>query len=177
MMKLGFLRCLLCLLVAASFWGRSLADDSALQLVLKKSPEQPQKMSSSKNVVIAWSKNDHPPHTHGYQVFAETYGALLSKIEGMDVSLVEGFPSAEAWQAADLVIFYLTIKELDDSQYALLDAHIAQGKSLMVLHQGIVQRGRSDDWADRIGYSFSWEKETRSKWGRFSAPVVFDLSH
>jgi type 1 glutamine amidotransferase len=45
------------------------------------------------------------------------------------------------------------------------------------LHQGIVQRGRTGDWADRIGYSYSWGGELRSKWGSFSALVKFDTSH
>ncbi|MEM7009919.1 MAG: ThuA domain-containing protein [Verrucomicrobiota bacterium] len=145
--------------------------------VLEANPQEPQKLSDPKKVVIAWSKDDHPPNTHGYHLFAKTYGALLSKIDGMEATAVEGFPSADLWQDADLVIFYLTIKELNDAQYELLDAHLAKGKALMVLHQGIVQRQRTGDWADRIGYSFGWEGESRSKWGAWSAPVVFDVSH
>ena len=47
----------------------------------------------------------------------------------------------------------------------------------MVLHQGIVQRNRISDWADRIGYSFSWDRGSHSRWGAFSAPVEFDVSH
>ena len=155
----------------------SFADESGLKSVLQSDPSESQQLSDSKKIVLAWSKDDHPRNTHGYQFFAKTYGAMLSKIEGMEVSDVQGFPSPTDWKGADLVIFYLTIRELDDSQYAQLDSHLAKGKALMVLHQGIVQRGRTGDWADRMGYSYSWGGVSRSKWGAFTAPVKFDTSH
>lgn len=160
------------LLIAVTF-----AEDSPLKSVLEVDPSQASKLAAPKKVVIAWSEADHPPNTHGYELFANTFGGLLSKVEGLEVRTVEGFPLAADWENADLVIFYLTIKELDDAQYAQLDAHLARGKGLMVLHQAIVQRKRTKDWGDRIGYSFSWDSEERSKWGGFSAPVLFDVSH
>jgi hypothetical protein len=137
----------------------SYADEYGLQSLLQSDPGEPQQLSDSKKIVLAWSKDDHPRNTHGYQFFAKTYGAMLSKIEGIEVSDVQGFPSPTDWKGADLVIFYLTIRELDNAQYAQLDTHLAKGKALMVLHQGIVQRGRTGDWADRIGYSYSWGGE------------------
>jgi type 1 glutamine amidotransferase len=155
----------------------SYADEYGLKSLLQSDPGEPQQLSDSKKIVLAWSKDDHPRNTHGYQFFAKTYGAMLSKMEGIEVSDVQGFPSPTDWKGADLVIFYLTIRELDNAQYAQLDTHLAKGKALMVLHQGIVQRGRTGDWADRIGYSYSWGGELRSKWGSFSALVKFDTSH
>ena len=173
----GSSRAILFPLLALFAYAASFAAESGLKSVLKSDSSEPQQLSDFKKIVIAWSKDDHPRNTHGYQFFARTYGAMLSKIEGMEVSDVQGFPTPADWKGADLVIFYLTIRELDDAQYAQLDAHLAKGKALMVLHQGIVQRGRTDDWADRIGYSFSWGGELRSKWGSFSAPVKFDTGH
>lgn len=164
-------------LLAFLLFTISQAEDSVLTSVLQADPDQPQELNKPRKVVIAWSKDDHPPKTHGYQLFAKTYGALLSEIEGVKVTAVEGFPSAEEWQEADLVIFYLTIRGLDNTQYAQMDAHLAKGKALMVLHQGIVQRERTTDWADRIGYSFRWDPKSQSKWGAFRAPVKFDVSH
>lgn len=153
------------------------AEESPLDALLQPSPDQPQKLSKARKVVIAWSKNDHPPKTHGYHLFAKSYGAMLSKIEGFEVTATEGFPSAKDWKGADLVIFYLTIKELNDAQYAQLDAHLAKGKALMVIHQGIVQRKRTSDWADRMGYAYRWDKKAPSKWGAFDAPVAFKVDH
>ena len=115
-------------------YAASFADESGLKSVLESEPSEPQQLSDSKKIVFAWSKDDHPRNTHGYQFFAQTYGAMLSKIEGMKVSDVQGFPTHADWKGADLVIFYLTIRELDDAQYAQLDAHLAKGKALMVLH-------------------------------------------
>jgi len=166
------------LLLALFACVTSFADESGLKSVLQSDPSEPQQLSDSKKIVLAWSKDDHPRNTHGYQFFAKTYGAMLSKIEGIKVSDVEGFPSPADWEGADLVIFYLTIRELDDAQYAQLDTHLAKGKALMVLHQGIVQRGRTGDWADRIGYSYSWGGECLGPNGVLLVHLVkFDTSH
>ena len=167
----------LMLLVTLLFSAMCSAEDLVLKDVLQADSSQPGKLGKTRKVVIAWSGDDHPPMTHGYRFFAKLYGDLFSKVAGVQVISVEGFPDTESWKEADLVLFYLTIKELNDTQYALLDAHLAKGKGLIVLHQGIVQRKRTSDWADRIGYSYRWDKEKGSKWGAFSSPVTFDVSH
>ena len=167
----------LMLLVTLLFSAMCSAEDLVLKDVLQADSSQPGKLGKTRKVVIAWSRDDHPPMTHGYRFFAKLYGDLFSKVAGVQVISVEGFPDAESWKEADLVLFYLTIKELNDTQYALLDAHLAKGKGLIVLHQGIVQRKRTSDWADRIGYSYRWDKDKGSKWGGFSGPVTFDVSH
>ncbi|MBT3541064.1 MAG: hypothetical protein HN489_08005, partial [Opitutae bacterium] len=115
------------LLLALFTCKASFAGESGLKSVLKSDSSEPQQLGNSRKIVFAWSKDDHPRNTHGYQFFAKTYGVMLSKIEGIKVSDVEGFPSPADWEGADLVIFYLTIRELDDAQYAQLDTHLAKG--------------------------------------------------
>ena len=104
----GSSRTILFPLLALFACAASFADESGLKSVLKSDPSEPQQLSDSKKIVIAWSKDDHPRNTHGYQFFAQTFGTMLSKIQGMEVSDVQGFPSSADWKGADLVIFYLT---------------------------------------------------------------------
>ena len=107
----GSSRTILFPLLALFACAASFADESSLKSVLQSDSSEPQQLSDSKKIVLAWSKDDHPRNTHGYQFFAKTFGAMLSKMEGMEVSDVQGFPSPVDWKGADLVIFYLTIRE------------------------------------------------------------------
>ncbi len=135
-------------------------------------------ISSPKNVLFCWSKPDHPKHVHAYERFAKSYAAQISEIENVHASAIEGYPTAEQWQSADLVVFNLTIKTLSDEQYATMDAHLDQGGSVIVVHQGLVQRQGYDQWAERIGLAFSWDAPpTRSKWGKGDLKIRLDTKH
>jgi type 1 glutamine amidotransferase len=136
------------------------------------------KISAPRKVLLCWSKPDHPKGTHGYEIFAKSMGMRLNRVDNVAARAVQGFPTKEQWADADLVIFFLTQNELSDAQYQQLDDHLQPGKSVMVLHQGLVQRKRYNDWADRVGFAFSWDGgEKGSKWGRFDNAITLDSTH
>lgn len=134
-------------------------------------------VSAPRSILVCWSKPDHGKGIHAYQEFAVLMSSLLKKVDKIEAKAVEGFPSSEQWIKADLVIFYLTQNQLSDAEYALLDAHLKQGKSVIVLHQGLVQREGIDQWADRIGYAYSWDKADESQWGPMDGVITLDASH
>lgn len=134
--------------------------------------------SNIKNVLLCWSPNDHPKDTHGYKQFADRMTEKFKAIEDVKTKSVQGFPKAEDWKTADLVVFFLTINSMSKEELALLDNHIEDGKSLLVLHQGLVSRKSYDELAERIGFAFSWAKGTqRSKWGKFNNPITLKTEH
>ena len=62
----------------------SFAGESGLKSVLKSDSSEPQQLGNSRKIVFAWSKDDHPRNTHGYQFFAKTYGDLTTSIINPD---------------------------------------------------------------------------------------------
>ncbi|MBT3482073.1 MAG: hypothetical protein HN457_11655 [Opitutales bacterium] len=125
--------------------------------------------STPQKVLFCWSPPDHAIGTHAYEQFAHSMTALFSRIDNIEAQEVRGFPSDEQWADSDLVVFFLTQNRLTDSQFAQIDKHLEQGKSILALHQGLVQRGSHNQWAERIGFAFNWEEgEKRSKWGKFN---------
>jgi len=134
--------------------------------------------SKIKTVVFCWSPNDHPLLTHGYKQFSDRMTEKFKAIEDINTKSVKGFPQAEDWKDADLVVFFLTINLMSKDELDLLDKHIADGKSLLVMHQGLVSRKSYNEWAERIGFAFSWAKgKERSKWGAFNNPITLKTEH
>lgn len=159
----------------------SMAEDSfspeVVEKILSSTRQAAAKISAPHSILVCWSKADHGKGMHAYREFAGMMSTLLNKADKIEAKSNEGFPSAEQWATADLVIFYLTQNELSDAEYSLLDAHLKQGKSVIVLHQGLVQQKRIDQWANRIGYAYSWDKSDESKWGPMDGDITLDVSH
>jgi type 1 glutamine amidotransferase len=158
-----------------------MAEDSftpeVVETILSSTRQADAKISAPHSILVCWSKADHGKGIHAYQEFAGMMSTLLNKVDKLEAKSVEGFPSEAQWATADLVVFYLTQNELSDAEYALLDAHLKQGKSIIVLHQGLVQRKRVDQWANRIGYAYTWDKSDESKWGPMDGDITLDASH
>lgn len=91
--------------------------------ILRFDGEQRNEVSSARKVLFCWSKPDHPKLTHPYHLFAKSFSSDLRKIENVQASAVEGYPNAEQWEEADLVVFYLTASDLADQQLAAMDVH------------------------------------------------------
>ncbi|MCM8530771.1 MAG: ThuA domain-containing protein [Lentisphaeraceae bacterium] len=136
------------------------------------------KPAIAQHIVLSWSKPDHPLYTHCYKPFADKISKTLDSIDNISTETVKGFPGKGVWKKADLVIFFLTQKALSTEQLELLDTHLKNGRSLLVFHQGLVLRQNYNDWADRIGFAFSWEKgKNKSKWGKFNNPIKLKNDH
>lgn len=148
-----------------------------IEKILSSTRQADAKISAPRSILVCWSKPDHGKGIHAYQEFAEMMNGLLNKVNKIEAKAVEGFPSSEQWAKADLVIFYLTQNQLSDAEYTLLDSHLRQGKSVIVLHQGLVQQKNIDRWANRIGYAYSWDKADESKWGPMDGTITLDASH
>ena len=149
----------------------------SIEKLLATAQETKASVKKSRHVVFCWSKPDHPLMTHGYEKFATEFSASLSALRMVTAETVEGFPAEPQLQSADLVVFFLTLKALSDAQYALIDKHLAAGKSVIVLHQGLVQRDAHVQWADRIGFAFNWAKTDRSKWGQYENPITLKTNN
>lgn len=135
-------------------------------------------LSAAKKVYFCWSKPDHPKHVHGYERFAKTFASQLSEIDNIDAEAIKGYPTNEQWKSADLVVFNLTLNNLSPEQLAAMDDHLSNGGSVIVVHQGLVQRVGYQEWAKRIGLAFTWAAPpTRSKWGKGVLTIDLNTKH
>ncbi len=152
--------------------------ETEIRKILTRQPNRKGAVSSQRRVLLCWSPADHPAGTHAYEGFAKSLAATLDKVEKISASPVKIFPTDEQWKDADLVVFNLTQKFLSGARLKKLDEHLNRGKSLMVIHQGLVQRRGYDNWADRVGYAFSWDRSpAKSKWGKGDLEIGIDTSH
>ncbi|MFT5122733.1 MAG: type 1 glutamine amidotransferase [Kiritimatiellia bacterium] len=145
--------------------------------ILAAAPHQDAVLSAPRSVRVCWSKADHGKGVHAYKEFAEMMSGLLNKVEHIEAKAIEGFPSDDQWAATDLVVFYLTQHTLSDAKVVQLDQHLKAGKSILVLHQALVQRKNIERWADRIGYAYSFDAPTQSKWGPMDGAIILDPKH
>jgi type 1 glutamine amidotransferase len=159
-------------------YGETVNSVDAVAEVLATARTSQETIRQPRRILACWTEPDHPKHTHGYQRLAQWLKADLDRLDDVSVTTVNGFPEDALWKDADLVVFFLTLKSISKQQQALIDEHLKKGRSIMVLHQGLVQRTTYDEWADRIGYSFSWApKKARSKWGTFNNPITLKTDH
>lgn len=146
--------------------------------ILEAESKSQAELSAAKRVYFCWSKPDHPKRVHGYEQFARTFASQLSAVENVQATTIEGYPTREQWESADLVVFNLTQSNLSSEQYAAMDSHLNQGGSVIVVHQGLVQRTGYEEWAKRIGLAFSWgARESRSRWGKGELEISLDTRH
>ncbi|MGJ8724659.1 MAG: ThuA domain-containing protein [Roseibacillus sp.] len=177
-MNHAFLSLLFILTIIPLSQAKEFLTSEKIQELLQLERETNREISSPKSVLFCWSKADHPKHTHSYQPFAQRFSSLLSKVGKVQTSAVNGFPSSTQWESADLVVFNLTQSNLSEEQLAAMDNHLAQGGSIMVVHQALVQRVGYEEWAQRIGLAFSWaESSAKSKWGRGELEIKLDKKH
>lgn len=153
----------------------SLHADPSVQSILS-ATEGKATLGKPITVTLQWSRNDHPPKTHGYKYFAEKWKGLLDQVDGVTAHLAEGFPDAAQWQKSDLVIVYLTQQFLDEKKFRIMQDYIARGGDLIVLHQGMVQRKHSEKWADVMGIAFQFG-QPKSSWGKHADPIYLNTEH
>lgn len=91
-------------------------------------------LSTARRIYFCWSKPDHPKHVHAYEGFAKSFASQLNAVKNVQASTVEGYPTREQWESADLVVFNLTQSNLSPEQFAAMDSHLNQGGSVIVVH-------------------------------------------
>ena len=122
--------------------------------ILNTTPHVPEPTRKLRLVLVAGPK-DHGPGEHDYPAWQKRWQTLLAKAAKVEVTTAFGQPAQEVWDSADVIVFYCWGPQFwDDNSYKQLDAFLARGGGLVVLHSAVISAKEPQKLADRIGYGW-----------------------
>lgn len=135
----------------------------------------------SRDVRILWlaGPEDHRGGEHDYIRIKELFVPLLKKISRVSVDEAFQFPTQAQFDQADLLIQYLHLPDLTPEQFAMYQAFVDRGGSVVSIHESCIMRPleKAEKLADCIGCSWKGNKE--SKWSKFDHQhsLFLDTTH
>lgn len=100
-------------------------------------------------IVLVASKQDHGALQHDYPRWQTNWHKLLSPHAVVTNAWL--WPTDEQFASAKVVVFYYWNRAWDDAKYAQLDAYLARGGGVVVLHSGTIEDKDPEKLAARIG--------------------------
>lgn len=160
---------------AQHLWQQPSPRPSAAEMAAILGPQEREAPTRPLRILLSWSiDEDHDDGYHEYQRVRDLLGELLGSVPDVQVDSVYGFPQADHWKWADLVVFYLHLDFLEAPDYDLMDAYLARGGGIVAVHEAVIQRPTGHALAQRWG--LAWNDE-RSLWGIIPTPVTLDTTH
>lgn len=89
------------------------------------------------NVVLCAGPKDHGIDEHDYPVWQRRWNTLLSLADKVTVGTADSWPSAEQWASADVIVFYSANPSWNTERAKDLEAFLARGGGLVMLHFAI----------------------------------------
>lgn len=126
-------------------------------------------------------KGHNVPGLHDYPIWRQRWSRLLAMAEGMSVETSNNWPSAEQWSTADVIAINsynpAWADEKDpaaiDRRGRDIDAFLARGGGLVVLHYALNSGGHAAEFASRVG--LAWGAGSRFRHG--ASDWVLDHAH
>ncbi|HVV00333.1 MAG TPA: ThuA domain-containing protein, partial [Verrucomicrobiae bacterium] len=107
--------------------------------------------SDALQLVLVASKQDHGPHQHDYPAWQKTWHALLASTPQIHVEDAWLWPSDEQWQHADVIALYYWNHAWTPEKFSQMDAFLARGGGIVLLHAATIGNPFVSDLAKRIG--------------------------
>lgn len=123
--------------------------------VLKGAAAPATEPSRKLRIVLVAGPKDHGPGEHDYPAWQKRWQPLLATSPQVEVTTAFGRPETNTWESADVMIFYCWGPQFwDDDSYKQLDAFLARGGGLVLLHSAVISDKEPSKLADRIGYAW-----------------------
>jgi putative heme-binding domain-containing protein len=103
------------------------------------------------------------PGLHDYPIWRERWSKLMALAENVTVETADRWPSAEQWKKADVIAFFSDNPGWSAEKATNLDAFLARGGGLMLLHWAVNGGKDADVFAQRIG--LAWGAGARFRHG------------
>jgi type 1 glutamine amidotransferase len=106
------------------------------------------------NIVLCAGPKDHGPGEHDYPLWQKRWAKLLAAAPKVEVATAWEWPSAEQFQAAQVVVFYSDNPDWNEQRGAELDAALARGCGLVFIHFAVDGHDDAPALARRIGLAW-----------------------
>ncbi|MGH9159891.1 MAG: ThuA domain-containing protein [Vicinamibacteraceae bacterium] len=109
-----------------------------------------------KRLRVLWvsGPKDHGPDEHDYPLQQKRWTELLSSADNVTITPVEGWPTPERFDNADVVVFYWNYPDFTEAHGKQLDAFLKRGGGLVYLHYAVDATANPKALADRIGMAW-----------------------
>jgi putative heme-binding domain-containing protein len=108
----------------------------------------------SLNILLVAGPKDHGPSEHDYPLWQKRWATLLGLADGVTVDQSTDWPTAAQWSAANVAVFYTANAGWTAAKAKDIDAFLARGGGLVLLHYAVNGRADVQAWADRIGLAW-----------------------
>jgi putative heme-binding domain-containing protein len=105
-------------------------------------------------IVLAGGPKDHGIDEHDYPLWRTRWAALLGRAEAVTVGTADGWPSADDFASADVLVLYSANPGWSADKGAQLDKFLGRGGGLVLLHYAVNGRSAPDEFARRIGLAW-----------------------
>lgn len=105
------------------------------------------------HVLLVTGPKDHGPGEHDYPAWGRAWGELLAGAQGVTVSQASPWPSEEQWKAANVAVVYQQ-GSWDERRARDIDAFLARGGGLVLLHYAVDGGKDAPGFAQRIGLAW-----------------------
>lgn len=107
--------------------------------------------SKPTKIVLVASEQDHGKGQHDYPSWQKTWHPLLAKAANLQVEDAWRWPSAEQFESADALVFYYWNRDWNEAKLQQIDAFLAKGRGIVLLHSATIGNPLVDAWSERIG--------------------------
>lgn len=105
-------------------------------------------------LLLVGGPKDHGIDEHDYPLWQKRWSELFGRAEAVTVTKADGWPSDEALAAADLVVIHSANPGWSEAKAAALDAFLARGGGLALIHYAVNGQGAPEAFAKRIGLAW-----------------------
>ena len=106
-------------------------------------------------VLLVAGPKDHGPGEHDYPQWQKDWTPLLKKLPKVEVATAFGPPNDEQWGNTDLAVFYCWGPQFwNDASYKQLDAFLARGGGVVLLHSATIAEKKPEQFAERVGLCY-----------------------
>jgi type 1 glutamine amidotransferase len=141
-------------------------------------PPDPKVMRQLKRIVLVATVKDHGPGEHDYPAWQKAWLPLLSQAQGVSVTNAWKWPTPEQFEQANVLVFYYWNHtwNTNASQLQQLDAFLARGGGIVLLHSSCIADQDPEPLAERIGLA-SHPKRSKYRHGELDLKFVTPADH
>jgi putative heme-binding domain-containing protein len=105
-------------------------------------------------IVLVAGPKDHGPGEHDYPLWQKRWEKLLRLADGVEVSTAFGWPKAEQFEKANVIVFYSDNPGWSADRATQLDSFLNRGGGLVYLHYAVDGHTNVNELAARIGLAW-----------------------